>query len=165
MDVPRTFGGVATAAMTLLAAAPSALAQGKTFTEHWVCQDVGGPMLEPLGDREGHSIEVTPYSCRVETGPMTGGVATGTNILEWEKTNATMISGAGVARKPGSTFVYKLTDGKLTITITDGKVTGGSAEGHYKVMVGTGDAAPAQGRTTTWVVKVVGPGQFTVDLE
>ena len=143
-------------------AVPSALAQ-ENFTGHWVCQDVGVPTPEPLGDREGHSISINPYSCRVETGPMKGAVVTGSAIWEWEKTNATLISGGGVARKAGSTSVYKTTDGQITLTITDGKVTGATAAGHYKVMVGTGDAAPAAGKTLTWVAKDVGPGQFTID--
>jgi hypothetical protein len=74
-----------------------------------------------------------------------------------------LISGEGVARNTGSTSVYKLTDGKLTLMMTDGKVTGATAEGHYTVMVATGDAAPAVGKTQAWVVKDILPGQFTVD--
>ena len=94
---------------------------------------------------------------------MTGAVATGSNIWEWEKANATLISGEGAARKTGSTSVYKLTDGKLTLTMTDSKETGVTAEGHYKIMVGTGDAAPAVGKTLAWMVKSHLSGQFTVD--
>ena len=48
--------GIATAAIGLAAAAPSAVAQENTFT--LTCQNVGGGAPEPLGDRDGHSISV-----------------------------------------------------------------------------------------------------------
>jgi hypothetical protein len=60
---------------------------------------------------------------------MSGAVATGTDIWEWDGTNAVEISASGVERKPGATLVYRGTEGKLSLTITDGKVTGWTGSG------------------------------------
>jgi hypothetical protein len=60
--------------------APGAVAQETSFKQ--ICQEVGGNAPEPVGDREGHTITVSQYSCRVDSGPMSGGVVTGTAIWE-----------------------------------------------------------------------------------
>jgi hypothetical protein len=72
--------GIATAVLTLAAAAPSAVAQDNTFT--LTCQNIGGGAAEPLGDRPDHSILVSDYSCRVDSGPLKGGVSTANTIWE-----------------------------------------------------------------------------------
>ena len=58
---------------------------------------------------------------------MSGGVSTGTIIWEWDGTNAVLLSESGVIRKPGSTLAYRGTEGKLALTMADGKVTGFTA--------------------------------------
>ena len=114
------------AAITLVAAfAPAAVAQDATFT----CQDIGGDApLEPLGDREGHAISISQFSCRVDSGPMSGGVMTGTGIWEWNGPNAVLVSQHGAIRKPEGTAVFVDTRGTLGLTMADGKVTGWAAE-------------------------------------
>ena len=59
--------GIATAAIAFAAFAPSAVAQENIIKN--TCQDVGVGPPEPLGDREGHSISVAQFSCRVEFRP------------------------------------------------------------------------------------------------
>ena len=76
--------------------------------------DVGHPVQEPLGDREGHAIEVAQYSCRVESGAWVRGVMTGTVTWEWDGPKATMLSGFGVTRGPGGTVAYKGSEGEIT---------------------------------------------------
>ncbi len=88
--------GIATAAIALAAVMPSAIAQESTFT--YTCQTVGTAPPEPLGDREGHAISVSEISCRAESGPLAGGVMTGTTIWEWDKTNGVVVSGNSVIR-------------------------------------------------------------------
>ena len=65
------------------------------------CQEVGNSAEEPLGDRDGHSIDVFQFTCRIEGGPLDGGVMTGMTISEIEKTTSIGLSGAGVIRKAG----------------------------------------------------------------
>ena len=111
MNFLRRLCGVAGAAVAFAAFAPSAVAQEDIVK--YACQNVGAFSLEPLGDREGHSISVGQFSCRVESGPMSGGGVSGTAIWEWDKTNAVLVSGSGVFRKPGATVVYQDLSGKL----------------------------------------------------
>jgi hypothetical protein len=155
--------GLATAAIAFAAFAPSAVAQENAFT--LTCQNVGGGAPEPLEDREGHSILVNDYSCRADSGPLSGGVWTGRAIWEWDKTNAVLVSGNGVVRKPGAAVVYQETRGKLALTMTDGKVTGFIATGGGTWPMAIGSAASLAGKSYTWTSKPTGPGQFAVELK
>jgi hypothetical protein len=85
----------------------------------------------PRGDREGDLISVEQDRCRIASGPLIGGVLVEAIIWEWDKTktNAVLLSGSGVIRKPGSTVAFQITEGKLAVTITDGKVTGATSSG------------------------------------
>ena len=153
--------GIATAAVAFAAFAPSAVAQQNTFT--FTCQDVGISPPEPLGDREGHSISVGQFSCRIDSGPMSGGVGTGTVTWEWDKTNAVLLSGSAVLRKPGATEVEVYTGGKIALTMADGKVTGFTASGRGSYPMAIGGAASLAGKSFTWTAKSTGPGQFEGD--
>src|SRR5947209_4494736 len=111
----RDVCGAAIAVVAISAAAPSALAQENSAA--YTCQDIGAGPAEPLGDRDGHSISVGQYSCRIDSGPMSGGVVTGTGIWEWDGNKAVLLSNSGVMRKPGATVVYKDTGGNLELTM------------------------------------------------
>jgi hypothetical protein len=102
--------GIGTA-IAFITFAPVAVAQEITST--YTCHGVGGE-LEPLGDREGHAILATRYTCSVDSGPMSGGVLTGRNIWEWDGLNAVQRSNFSVIRKPGATLVWVGTGGKLS---------------------------------------------------
>jgi hypothetical protein len=152
--------GIGTA-IAFAAFAPDAVAQEITST--FTYQDVGSGAPEPLGDREGHTITVGQYSCRVDSGPMSGGIVTGTDVWEWDGPNAVQRSNSGVTRKPGATVVWAGTAGKLMLTTTDGKVTGFTASGQGANVVATGSAASLAGKTTNWTAKSTGTGQFVVE--
>jgi hypothetical protein len=154
---------IATAAIALAAVAPRAVAQDNTFTI--TCQNVGSGAPEPLGDREGHSILVNDFSCRADSGPLSGAVWTGRAIWEFDKTNAVLVSGTGVVRKPGATVVYQDTAGKLALTMTDGNVTGFASTGRGSYLMAIGSAASLAGKSYTWTEKSTGPGQFAVELK
>ena len=149
------------AAIAFAALAPGAVAQESTST--YACQDVGSGATEPLGDREGHSIVVAQVSCRVNSGPMSGGLSTGEGIWEWNGPNAVLVSANGVTRKPGATVVWVRTEGKLALTMVEGKVTGWTASGRGAYPIATGSAASLAGKSFTWTIKSAGPGQFTME--
>ena len=159
----RNIVGLAAAGFAITTITPNAIAQETTFT--FTCQDfgVGGP--EQLGDREGHAISAGNYSCRADSGPLAGGVLTGTGIWEWDKSSAKMISNGGVVRKPGSSAGYQITEGKLALTITDGKVTGATGEGAGIYSVAVGDAASLNGKSFSWTTKSTGPLMFQIDVK
>ncbi len=156
--------GIATVLIALSATAPSAVAQENTAA--LTCQSIGreGPP-EPLGDREGHGISIDEYSCRVGSGPMSGGVSTGTIIWEWDGTNAVLLSDSGIIRKPGSTMVYRSTEGTLALTLADGKVTGFTASEKGLQQLATGGAASLAGKPFTATSKPTGPSQWTVEVK
>ena len=156
------FSGSAAAALAFAAFAPSAVAQENTTV--WACQFIGGGPPEALGDREGHSISVGQYSCRAEMGPWAGSVGTGTNIYEWDGPKAVELADSGVARKPGATLAWKGTEGKVTLTMTDGKVTGWTGSGRGANLLATGGWASKAGASFTWTAKSVGPAsQFSIE--
>jgi hypothetical protein len=136
--------------------ASGAVAQEVTYT--MTCQDVGAGTPEALGDREGHTLAIYSGSCRTDSGPLSGAITTGTDIFEWNGPNAVLVTGNGVARKPGATLVYQNTGGKLSLTMTDGKVTGWTASGKGTNLVATGTAASLAGKSYTWTAKPTGPG-------
>jgi hypothetical protein len=155
--------GIATATATALAAVvPGAIAEENTST--WTCQIVGSGAREPLGDREGHAISVSDYSCYIESGPFAGGDVTGTNVWEWDKTNAVLVTGQSISRKAGSVAVYEGSEGKVALTMADGKVTGstGSGRGTYRLV--TGSAAALTGKSVTWTSKSE-PGRIKVEVK
>ena len=157
------FNGAVAAALAFAVSAPSAVAQEKTAV--WECQGVGGSPPEPLGDREGHSISVGQYSCRAESGPLAGSVGTGADMWEWDGPKATQISNTGVARKPGAILAWKDAEGKITLTMTDGKVTGWAGSGRGVNALATGDWAPMAGKSYTWTAKSHGPAsQFSIEV-
>jgi hypothetical protein len=147
-------------ALAFAAFAPSAVAQE---TYKLTCQDVGGAPPEPLGDRDGHAIQVEEYSCRVDAGVLAGGVVSGENIWEWDKTNAVLVSGEGVIRKPGATTAFRITEGNLALTMADGKVTGSTASGRGNYSLAIGSAASLAGRPFSFSSMGTGPGEFEVD--
>jgi hypothetical protein len=92
-------------------------------------------------------------------------VLTGTTITEWDKTNGTVLSGVGVTRKPGATTAYQHTEGKTSLTLVDGKVTGSTGSGRGRMTMATGNASSLNGKTYSFTYKTTGPGQFTVDVK
>ena len=156
--------GVAAATIAVAAFAPSAVAQDSTSM--WTCQYVGNEQPEPLGDREGHFLTVGLYTCRIDGGPLNGGVATGTDIWEWAGPKGVELSDSGVVRKPGATAAYSGGTGTATLTMADGKVTGWTGSGSGKWLLGTGAWASLLGKSGTWTAKTTGPmGQFSVDAK
>jgi hypothetical protein len=152
--------GFAAAAIGLAALAPNAVAQEASS---WACQDVGNPQPEPVGDREGHSIFVGSFSCRISGGALDGGVATGTDVWEADGAKSTRLATEGVIRKPGAMVVWSGGTGTNTFTITDGKMTGWAASGTGKAILATGAWAPLSGKTDKWTAKPTGAAQFAVD--
>jgi hypothetical protein len=60
---------------------------------------------------------------------------TGSTIYELDKGTGVLLAGSGVVRKPGVTAVDVLTEGKLAVVVTDGKVTGVSPPNPSKTVL------------------------------
>ncbi len=155
------FGGLS--AMAFALSAPN-VAQAEDPHGHNVCRQVGAFLPEQLGDREGHALSISQESCLNTEGDGAGAVETGASMWEWDGPKAKLLSGYGVARKPGATFVFQPTDGTLEVTMTDGKPSGWTASGHAIVTLATGPWASYIGRTGEWTSKSTGPQVFEFDF-
>ena len=143
---PAMWGlGVAT---ILLAAIPNASAQ--TSKSGFPCQIVGPNELEPLGDRDGHALGVTSYSCHADSGPLSGGVWTATAIWEFDGPKATLVTNNGVVRKRGGVGVYQDTQGTLTLVMANGKPAGWTATGEGHWIMAAGSVADMAGKSYTF---------------
>ena len=76
---------------------------------------------------------------------------------------AGILAGSAVIRKPGSFVVYQDTEGKVALTITDGKVTGFTGGGKVRYLIATGSAAPMAGKTIVYTIKSTGADQGEAD--
>ena len=120
---------------------------------------------EPLGDREGHSLQIAESTCRIEGGPLDGAVGNISGIYEWNGPNAVgLAAGQGVYRKPGVHAAWINTDHKLALTMVDGRPVGASFNGRGRFLQVTGSAAVLSGKPYYFVGKTTGPGQFVFDL-
>jgi hypothetical protein len=149
--------------VSLAAVPPSANAQEIAFASP--CSIVGNAAPEPIGDREGHAIFVEEDTCRFDSGPFAGGVMTSTSTWEFEKTDAILISSSAVFRKPGAIAVGRLSEGKIVLTITNGKVTGVTSWARGNWPIATGSAASLAGKSFTATGKDAGPGQFVLEYK
>jgi hypothetical protein len=142
----------------------SAFAQSGS-TARLLCHSIGNSPAEPLGDRDGHAVAVGQFTCRTEGGSLDGGLLTGVTIWEYDKTNAVSLSGNGLTRKPGAYAAYEQTEGKLALTLSDGKVTGFTGMGRGRYTLATGAAAALTGKSYSFTFRSTGPGQFVVDVK
>ena len=150
-------------AITLLVAAPDAVAQESDFI--FTCQSFGSGPSEPIGDREGHALSFSQVSCHVDTGPLAGGIVTSSDIWEWDGQNATQLSNTTITRKPGAFAVAHETGVKFSLTISEGKVTDWSSTGHMTYVWATGSASVLVGKSFTITAKPISTGQFTLEAK
>lgn len=149
-------------AAALATLAFGAMAQAPILQKAY-CVNVGMNPMEPVGDRQGHALQVLNYSCRTEGGPMDGGVMTGVNITEWDAGKAVVLSGAGVGRKAGALASFQVTEGSTTLIMTDGKVTGMTSSGRGIMKHASGTASSLNGKTYSYTVRILSPGQFLIE--
>jgi hypothetical protein len=140
-------------------------AKAQEYTDVYACQYIGAITSEPLGDSEGHVLRITDASCLVTAGPLSGGISTVRTIWEGDKTGGTLLAGEAVTRKPGGMAVNTLTDGKLEVMISDGKVVGVVSSGHGRYVMAVGSAAAVAGKAFVFNTKTTGPGQYSIEAK
>lgn len=152
--------GMGALALGAALAAGSACAQ--PVVSRSICMITGNAAMEAVGDREGHALQASSGTCRIEGGPMDGGVMTQNTIWEIDKANARIVSADGVLRVPGGLAVYR-TGGTRTLTMKDGAVTGFAASGEGVYLMGSGKGAPLNGKNFTWTAKPGIAGQYVIE--
>ena len=104
-------------------------------------------------------------SCRVEGGPMDGGLMAGTTLGEVRGDAYVGFSGSSVTRKPGSLLVSVHNEfGQRTVRDSDGKVKDMQGSGRGRYVLAIGDAAPLSGRNYRYVVRGEGTGVVVVEV-
>jgi len=157
--------GAAFVALACLWASGVAFAQAAGATSRLHCNVVGSGGPEPLGGKEGHAFSVGEIVCRVEGGATDGGLLQGYTVYEWDKMQASLLSGLGVIRKPGATTAYQHSEGKVSLIVADGKVAGANYTGRGRITLASGAAAPLLGKTYTYAGRTTGPGQLTLEVK
>ncbi len=138
------------------------IAQVSTSSK-FICASLGGASGEPIGDRPGHSIQVTRPSCRVEGGLLDGGLAGINGVFEFDGPIGTHLSGDGVIRKQGAMAAFKILSGTVTLTMTGGAPSGWTYSGKGVFTMATGTASALNGKTFSIAVRPIGPGQSQQD--
>ena len=60
-------------------------------------------------------------------------------------------------------MVWQGAEGKIALTMADGKVTGWTGSGKGAYPIATGSAASLAGKPFTWTAKSTGPATFTIE--
>ena len=142
------------------------LAAGAAGAQSWSmnCTNIGANAPEPLGDREKHSIHVQAATCTHDGGPFKGAVTTQGVIWEHDATGSNLLAGDGVARRPGLTIAFRVTEGVLTWVMKDGKPAGWNAHGKGVYILAAGDAAEFKGKAFSWTSRPTGARTYVTDL-
>jgi hypothetical protein len=150
-----------TAFCALLGLGTGASAQPAKITQ--TCTFVGPLSSEPIGDRPGHTINSSNYSCIVQDGPFKGAVMTGASVYQIDKGAGTLQVTSGIDRRPGGIAVWLATDGRIDFQVVDGKVTGwvSTASGSYRTA--TGNLSELAGKRFRSTSKPTGPLSFMIE--
>lgn len=151
----------AATAFALVLACGLSMAQSLKST----CMNVGAGTVEPVGDREGHALQVSEGTCMSEGGLLDGAVMTQNTIWEHDKGGSTILSADGVARKPGAIAAYRLTAGSLNMLMQDGKPAGWTASGKGVYTAAGGSAAALAGKTFSWTARATGPRSYAIETK
>ena len=150
-------------AISLSSLAGSALAQ--TSVGKWNCQEAApAQMRMAYGDREGHDLYVSDYTCTVDDGPMAGGVVVGRNFMEFRDGGLNLVSGNGVIRAQSGAFVvFQNSELKLPFTMKDGRPAGWTGGGKYRFSAAGGSWAPFAGKNVAWTGGTTGAYRFATN--
>jgi hypothetical protein len=148
---------------SVLVPATVSKSNAQQYDATWTCHDVGVSAPEPLGAQPGPVMIANDYLCVATSGPMNGGVDTGRAVSVFDKSGGKLVTGTGIIRKPDATAVYLMTDQKLELLMSEGKVVGVTGTGHGRYVLAEGSAAPLSGKTFTIDTKTTGPHQFIVN--
>lgn len=144
----------------------SLLAAGAAFggSPHTAsCYNTGLNAPEPVGDRQGHMIQVNAGTCRESGGEFDGLVTTQNTIWELDASGSKVLSGDGVGRKPNALIAYRLLEAKMEMVMQDGKPVGWIAKGKGLYTLATGDLAKYTGKTFSWTAKAAGYRGYSIE--
>jgi hypothetical protein len=151
---------------SILMISSGAMAQEDQITWNCVPSTMSASTREPVGDRDGHMIATGQSVCTGTSGVLKDAVWVFSVLFSYDKTEGTLIDGSGIAKKPATIVVTKVVDGKQTLVMTDGKLTGYSGSSQMTFPIATGDAAVLAGKTAEVTWKNNTPiNQYTLEMK
>ena len=129
---------------------------------HYDCRVVFTEKVAQLG-RQGETVDLAHFKCRVSGGVLHGFVVSGTNLLELHPDGATLIGSTVIAQKGASTLAYEVNGSTRRPIKSKGRVVGWESTGSGIYQRATGSAAPLEGKSFTAIARSSGPGTFTID--
>jgi hypothetical protein len=128
------------------------------------CNVVGTATPEPIGDRSGHSLVNTQFSCFGVDGLLKGAVYSAINIAEWDGPQATFLLAGGVHRSAGGFAVTQMLEGSASILMKDGKPVGSTSSGKAIFKSASGTLAAISGKTVKFSSKPTGLNRFELEF-
>jgi hypothetical protein len=95
---------------------------------------------------------------------MDGAVTTQQSVWEFDKGVGTLVSSHSVARKPGAMLASVARTGKLSLQLTEGRVTGWTASGTLGVAMAAGSAAGLEKKSASWTARSTGNRTYVIEV-
>ena len=158
----RTIAALACSALVcstpgLIGAGGSALAD---TIGRYDCHVVGAANPEPIGDRGGHGLASTQFSCFGTDGVLKGAVYSAINVAEWDGPKGTFLLAGGTHRSAGGFAVTQMLEGAAAMIMKDGKPAGTESSGKAVFKFASGTLAPISGKTVKFTSKPLDFGRF-----
>ncbi|HEV2153954.1 hypothetical protein [Bradyrhizobium sp.] len=129
------------------------------------CNVVGTQAPEPIGDRNGHTLVSTQFSCFGVDGIFKNAVYSATNVTEWDGPGkARQLQAGGVHRTAGGLAVTQIVEGTGSMIMKDEKPIGGQSSGTAAVRFSSGTLAPISGKTLKFTTRTTGLGRFVLEF-
>jgi hypothetical protein len=157
----RILGVTFASAIGFVGASESAFAD---LIGRYECNVVGVQAPEPVGDRTGHNLVSTQFSCFGVDGLLKNAVYSATNVTEWDGPKATQLQAGGTHRTAGGLAVTQILEGTASTILKDGKPVGGEGSGTAAVKFASGTLAAMTGKTVKFTTKSTGAGRFILEF-
>lgn len=143
-------------------------ASGFAFAEaigRYECNIVGTMGLEPIGDRNEHSLVSYEFSCFGVAGLVRGAVYSAMHVSEWNGTQGKFLLMGGIHRSTGGFAVTQMSEGTGSVVVKDGKRVSSTSSGKVLFKFGSGTLAPLSGKTVNFTTKATGRDRFELEFE
>ena len=160
--MPTAVKGTAVLVGALFAlAAP--LSAGAEMKFRYDCRVSGRSLVDGIG-RDGQTVQLSQFTCRVKGGVLDGFTATGSNVLEPRPGGALLVGSIVVAQKGDSILAYEVGEGTRRQRMNNGEVVGWDSTGAGTYKWATGSAALLKGKSFSSKVRSTGADDFTIDV-
>jgi hypothetical protein len=157
----RTIATLVCSALGLIGASGSALAD---TIGRYDCHIVGAANPEPIGDRIGHGLASTQFSCFGIDGVLKSAVYTAINVAEWDGPKGMFLLAGGTHRSAGGFAVSQMLEGTASMIMKDGKPAGTESSGKAVFKFASGTLAPIAGKTVKFTTKPLDFRRFELEF-